>query len=149
MTDVIGWRIDDVVAQIRGKKDTQVRLEYIPAESGVDGKHAQVTITRQKVKLEEQAAKAETITLPAADGQPERRIGVVKLPAFYQDFEGRRRNPNGYTSATRDIAKLLAQFKADGISGWSWTAEQRRRFRWTRRGADRPVHRQGAGGAGA
>ncbi|MET0809210.1 MAG: carboxy terminal-processing peptidase, partial [Pseudoxanthomonas sp.] len=117
MTDVIGWRIDDVVTQIRGKKDTQVRLEYIPAESGVDGKHAQVTITRQKVKLEEQAAKAETITLPAVDGQPERRIGVVKLPAFYQDFEGRRRNPNDYTSATRDIGKLLAQFKADGIAG--------------------------------
>ncbi len=117
MTDVIGWRIDDVVTQIRGKKDTQVRLEYIPAESGVDGKHAQVTITRQKVKLEEQAAKAETITLPATEGQPERRIGVVKLPAFYQDFEGRRRNPNDYTSATRDIGKLLAQFKADGVTG--------------------------------
>ena len=117
MTDVIGWRIDDVVAQIRGKKDTQVRLEYIPAETGVDGKHQQVTITRQKVKLEEQAAKAETITIPAANGEPERRIGVVKLPAFYQDFEGRRRNPNDYTSATRDIAKLLAQFKADGLDG--------------------------------
>ncbi|MCY7312727.1 MAG: carboxy terminal-processing peptidase [Pseudoxanthomonas sp.] len=117
MTDVIGWRIDDVVAQIRGKKDTQVRLEYIPAESGVDGKHAKVTITRQKIKLEEQAAKGETITIPAANGQPARRIGVVKLPAFYQDFEGRRRNPNDYTSATRDIAKLLAGFKASGVDG--------------------------------
>ena len=69
------------------------------------------------MKLEEQAAKAETITIPAANGEPERRIGVVKLPAFYQDFEGRRRNPNDYTSATRDIAKLLAQFKADGLDG--------------------------------
>jgi C-terminal processing protease CtpA/Prc len=46
MTDVIGWRIDDVVAQIRGKKDTQVRLDVHPAEAGIDGKHAQVTITR-------------------------------------------------------------------------------------------------------
>ena len=117
MTDVIGWRIDDVVAQIRGKKDTQVRLEYIPAESGVDGKHALVTITRQKVKLEEQAAKSEVISLPALNGEPARRIGVVKLPAFYQDFEGRRKNPNDYTSATRDIAKLLAKFKADNIDG--------------------------------
>ena len=117
MTDVIGWRIDDVVAQIRGKKDTQVRLEYIPAETGLDGKHAQVTITRQKVKLEEQAAKAETITIPGASGQPARRIGVVKLPAFYQDFEGRRRNPNDYTSATRDIARLLAGFKVSGVDG--------------------------------
>ncbi|MEL1265498.1 carboxy terminal-processing peptidase [Pseudoxanthomonas putridarboris] len=117
MTDVIGWRIDDVVAQIRGKKDTQVRIEYIPAETGIDGKHTLVTITRQKVKLEEQAAKAETITLPASASEPERRIGVVKLPAFYQDFEGRRRNPNDFNSATRDIAKLLAQFKADGVDG--------------------------------
>jgi carboxyl-terminal processing protease len=117
MTDVIGWRIDDVVAQIRGKKDTQVRLEYIPAESGIDGKHALVTITRQKVKLEEQAAKAEIITAPAANGEPARRIGVIKLPAFYQDFEGRRRNPDDYTSATRDISKLLAQFKTDGVDG--------------------------------
>ncbi len=117
MTDVIGWRIDDVVAQIRGKKDTQVRIEYIPVEAGIDGKHTQVTITRQKVKLEEQAAKAETITLPATGGEPQRRIGVIKLPAFYQDFEGRRRNPNDFNSATRDIAKLLAQFKTQGVDG--------------------------------
>ena len=117
MTDVIGWRIDDVVAQIRGKKDTQVRIEYIPVEAGIDGKHQTVTITRQKVKLEEQAAKAETITLPADTSGPARRIGVIKLPAFYQDFEGRRRNPNDFNSATRDIAKLLAQFKAQGVDG--------------------------------
>ena len=117
MVDVIGWRIDDVVEQIRGKKDTQVRLEYLPAESGVDGKHAQVTITRQRIKLEEQAAKAETIVLPAANGEPARRIGVVKLPAFYQDFEGRRKNPNDYTSATRDIGKLLAKFKTEHVDG--------------------------------
>ncbi|KRG71571.1 carboxy terminal-processing peptidase [Pseudoxanthomonas dokdonensis] len=117
MEDVIGWRIDDVVAKIRGKKDTLVRLEFLPVEEGVDGKHSMVTITRDKIKLEEQAAKAETITLPAHDGQPERRIGVVKLPAFYQDFEGRRRNPNDYTSATRDVSRLLTQFKADKVDG--------------------------------
>jgi carboxyl-terminal processing protease len=117
LTDVIGWRIDDVVAQIRGKKDTQVRLEYIPAESGIDGKHVQVTITRQKVKLEEQAAKSETINLPALNGEPARRIGVIKLPAFYQDFEGRRRNPNDYTSATRDVGRLLTQFKGQDVDG--------------------------------
>ena len=117
MTDVIGWRIDDVVAQIRGKKDTQVRIEYIPVEAGIDGKHAQITIVRQKIKLEEQAAKSEIISLPANAGEPARRIGVIKLPAFYQDFEGRRRNPNDFNSATRDIAKLLAQFKTQNVDG--------------------------------
>ncbi len=115
--DVIGWRIDDVVAKIRGKKDTQVRLEFIPAEEGVDGKHHHVTLTRQKVRLAEQAAKGETMTLPGTAGEPERRIGIIKLPTFYQDFEGRRRNATDYASATRDVAKLLAGFKADKLDG--------------------------------
>jgi carboxyl-terminal processing protease len=115
--DVIGWRIDDVVAKIRGKKDTQVRLEYIPGGAGIDGAHRILTLTRQKVRLAEQAAKAETISLPATDGKPPRRIGIIKLPAFYQDFEGRRRNANDYASATRDVAKLLAGFKTDKLDG--------------------------------
>ena len=115
--DVIGWRIDDVVAKIRGDKNTQVRLEYIPAGAGVDGKHRMVTLTRQQVRLEEQAAKGETIELPATGNQPARKIGVVKLPGFYQDFEGRRRNAANYASATRDVAKLLAGFKADKVDG--------------------------------
>ncbi|KAF1708116.1 tail-specific protease [Pseudoxanthomonas kalamensis DSM 18571] len=117
MVDVIGWRTDDVAEIIRGKKGTQVRLEYIPVASGIDGDHRQVVITRQKVKLEEQAAKAETITLPAEGDAPQRQIGVIKLPAFYQDFAARRKNPNDYNSATRDVARLLAQFKTDGVDG--------------------------------
>ncbi|MBN8797057.1 MAG: carboxy terminal-processing peptidase [Stenotrophomonas nitritireducens] len=115
--DVIGWRIDDVVAKIRGAKDTQVRLEFIPAAEGVDGKHRMVTLTRQKVRLAEQAAKGETMTIPGAGGEPERRIGIVKLPTFYQDFEGRRRNAADYASATRDVSRLLAGFKADKLDG--------------------------------
>ena len=117
LEDVIGWRIDDVVAKIRGKSDTQVRLEFIPAEEGVDGKHHTLVLTRQKVRLAEQAAKGETLTIPAKDGEPERKVGVIKLPTFYQDFEGRRRNAADYASATRDVAKLLAGFKADKLDG--------------------------------
>lgn len=115
--DVIGWRIDDVVAKIRGKPSTQVRLEYIPAEDGANGKHRHVLLNRAKVRLSEQAAKGETLSLPATDGQPARRIGVIKLPTFYQDFEGRRRNASDYASATRDVARLLAGFRADGVDG--------------------------------
>ena len=115
--DVIGWRIDDVVAKIRGKPDTQVRLEFIPAAEGINGKHRFVVLDRAKVRLSEQAAKGETLEIPASEGQPARRVGVIKLPAFYQDFEGRRRNAADYASATRDVARLLAGFKADGIDG--------------------------------
>jgi len=115
--DVIGWRIDDVVAKIRGTKGTQVRLEYVPAESGIDGEHRTVTITRQRVQLAEQAAKSKTYTIPAHGDMPARLIGVIELPTFYQDFEGRRRNGSDYTSATRDVARLLGEFKAKGVDG--------------------------------
>lgn len=115
--DVIGWRIDDVVAKIRGKANTEVRLEYIPAAAGLDGSHRTLVLTRQKVRLSEQAAKGETITLPATGEAPQRRIGVIKLPGFYQDFDARRRGVTDYASATRDVAKLLAGFKADKVDG--------------------------------
>ncbi|MBO9716487.1 MAG: carboxy terminal-processing peptidase [Pseudoxanthomonas sp.] len=115
--DVIGWRIDDVVAKIRGTKGTQVKLQFIPAESGIDGEHRTVVLTRQRVQLAEQAAKSKTYTIPAQGNTPERLIGVIELPTFYQDFEGRRRNGNDYTSATRDVARLLAEFQAKGVHG--------------------------------
>jgi carboxyl-terminal processing protease len=115
MTDVVGWRIDDVVDLIRGPKDSYVRLDVLPAEAGTDGKHELVTIARQKVKLEEQAAKSSTIEVP--DGDHTRRIGVITLPTFYQDFEGRRRDEADYRSATRDVQKLLAKLKQDKVDG--------------------------------
>ena len=117
MKDVVGWRIDDVVDLIRGPKNSQVRLDVVPAEAPLDSKPMRVVITRQKIRLEEQAAKAETITVPASGDVPAKRIGVIKLPAFYQDFEGRRRNAADYASATRDVAKLLAQFRTQKVDG--------------------------------
>jgi carboxyl-terminal processing protease len=117
MEDVVGWRIDDVVEKIKGPKGTQVRLDIIPPQAGLDSKPNLLTLTRARIRLEEQAAKSKLIDLPAANGEPARRIGVIDLPAFYQDFE-RRRDENGdYASATRDVKKLLAQFKAQGVDG--------------------------------
>ena len=117
MKDVVGWRIDDVVQLIRGAANSQVRLDVVPAEAMLDSKPSRLVITRAKVRLEDQAAKAETITLPAAEGMPARRIGVIKLPGFYQDFEARRRLDGDYASATRDVARLLAQFRAQKMDG--------------------------------
>lgn len=117
MKDVIGWRIDDVVAQIRGAAGTQVRLDVVPAEAPLDSKPQQLLLTRAKVRLEDQRAKAETIVVPATGAAPARRIGVVKLPGFYQDFEARRRGDQTYASATRDVAKMLADFRAQKVDG--------------------------------
>ncbi|MCD9006071.1 carboxy terminal-processing peptidase [Luteimonas sp. XNQY3] len=118
MEDVIGWRIDDVVEKIKGPKDTQVRLDVIPAEATLDSEPVRITLTRARVRLEEQAAKAETLTLPAdTEGGREKQIGVIKLPAFYQDFEGRRNRDGEYASATRDVARLLEEFKTKQVDG--------------------------------
>ncbi|MFZ5607130.1 MAG: carboxy terminal-processing peptidase [Pseudomonadota bacterium] len=117
MKDVVGWRIDDVVALIRGAADTQVRLDVVPAEAPLDSKPIQLLLTRAKVRLEDQRARAETIVVPASVGQPARRIGVIKLPGFYQDFEARRRGEKNYASATRDVARMLAGFRAQKVDG--------------------------------
>jgi carboxyl-terminal processing protease len=76
-----------------------------------------VALTRDKIKLTEQAAKAKTILIPATEQMPAKRIGVVELPGFYQDFEARRGNSDDYASATRDVARLLAQFRAQKVDG--------------------------------
>ncbi|MFZ5658127.1 MAG: carboxy terminal-processing peptidase [Pseudomonadota bacterium] len=117
MEDVVGWRIDDVVAKIRGAKGTRVRLDIVPAEAPLDAKPNRVAIVRERVRLEDQAAKAEVIEIPGANGTPASKIGVIKLPTFYQDFEARRRNARDYASATRDVARLLGVLRQQGVDG--------------------------------
>ncbi|MES2017235.1 MAG: carboxy terminal-processing peptidase [Pseudomonadota bacterium] len=108
-TEVLGWRIDDVVALIRGAKDSVVRLDVLPADAGPDGKHTTVSLIRKKINMEEQSAKKSIIEVP--DGALKRRVGVISLPTFYLDFDARRRGDKDYKSATRDVAKILAELK--------------------------------------
>ncbi|WP_426701021.1 carboxy terminal-processing peptidase [Rhodanobacter sp. Col0626] len=115
LTDVIGWRLDDVVNQIRGKKDTTVRLEILPADAGLDGKHEVVSLVRKKVSIEESAAKKKIIDIK--DGDVTRKIGVIDLPTFYSDFGARSAGDKDYKSATRDVAKLLGELKTAGVQG--------------------------------
>lgn len=115
ITDVIGWRLDDVVNRIRGKKDTTLRLEILPAETGLDGKHEIVTLVRKKVSIEEQAAKKKIIDV--TDHGVTRKIGVIELPSFYSDFAARSRGDKNYKSATRDVAKLIGELKLAGVQG--------------------------------
>lgn len=115
MVDVVGWRLDDTVALIRGTSDTVVRLDVLPADSLRDGKHVQISIVRKKISLEEQAAKKNIITVDS--GGKAKRIGVIALPGFYQDFEARQRGDRDYRSATRDVARILQELKAEKVDG--------------------------------
>ena len=113
MTDVVGWRINDVVDLIRGNKGTQVVLEVLPAAAGVDGKQERVTLVRDKINVAQQAAKKTIIQ--TKNGGVTRQVGVISLPVFYLDFDARTRGDAEFKSATRDVAKLLEELKKDNV----------------------------------
>ena len=113
LTDVVGWRINDVVDLIRGSKGSQVVLEILPAAAGLDGKLERVSLVRDKISVAQQAAKKSIIQTKA--GGVTRQVGVISLPVFYLDFDARNRGEADYKSATRDVARLLAELKRDNV----------------------------------
>jgi carboxyl-terminal processing protease len=113
--DVVGWRLDDVVSLIRGERETVVRLEVLPVDTGLSGPARVIDITRDEVKLEEQAAYSEVIEVP--NGDEMRRIGVINLPVFYVDFQGRARNEPNFRSSTLDTRRLINELVEEGIDG--------------------------------
>ncbi len=115
MTDVVGWRIDDTVALIRGPADTIVMLDVIPADASPDSAHKQVLLVRKKISLEDQAAKKSILSL--VDKGAPYRIGLISLPTFYEDFEARRKGELDYKSAARDVSRLLVELKTEKVDG--------------------------------
>jgi carboxyl-terminal processing protease len=114
IVDVIGWRIDDVVALIRGAKDTSVRLEYIPA-NGDSSNTKIIKILRDKVKLEDKSAQSKILEVEQSGKTLS--IGVIEIPAFYMDFEAyRARDPN-FKSTTRDVYNLIKELKDSKVDG--------------------------------
>jgi len=113
IVDVVGWRLTDVVDLIRGPKETTVRLQVLPSHAGATPKI--VTLMRNQVQLEEQAAKAKTIDVK--DGERTRRIGVITLPTFYVDFAAADAGVKDYRSTTRDVRRLIAELDKQGIDG--------------------------------
>lgn len=115
MVDVIGWRLDEVVKLIRGPKGTVVRLQILPAVEGLNALPTEISLVRDKIKLEEQAAKKEIIKVNKDNRQY--NIGVITIPTFYMDFEeAQKGNPN-YRSTTRDVKNLITQLESEGIDG--------------------------------
>ena len=115
IVDVVGWRIDDVVELIKGPKGTTVKLEILPAETGVNGASKIITLVREKIKLEDMEAKSEIV--PIKKNGVEYNIGVITLPSFYMDFEAYQKGDSNYTSTTRDVKRLVKELEAQGIDG--------------------------------
>ncbi len=115
IVDVVGWRLDDVVDLIRGPADSIVRLQVIPADAMPGSGENVIALTRGQVKLEEQAAKSDIVTVPH-EGR-EWRIGVIEVPSFYRDYRALSSGDKDFTSTTRDVKRLIGELEDDGIDG--------------------------------
>lgn len=115
MEDVVGWRLQDVVDKIRGPKNSVVRLQILPKSAGTDAVPRTISLVRNEIKLEDQAAKAYVLDdLPQARGL---RIGVLELPGFYRDFRAESEGNKEFRSTTRDVQNLLEDLKRKGVDG--------------------------------
>lgn len=115
MVDIIGWRVDDVVKLIKGPKGTKVRLQFLPAASGVNGPPVEITLVRDKIKLEDQRAKKNVIDYQH-DGR-NLKLGVITLPSFYLDFEAYKNGDPNYTSTSHDVQKLIKELQVERVDG--------------------------------
>jgi len=103
MVNVVGWRLDEVVELIKGPKGSKVTLEIQSSQASADGSSKLVTLVRDEIRLEDQAAKSEIIESSAA-GYEERKLGLISIPSFY----------NGLSA---DVKKLLEGFENQSIEG--------------------------------
>ncbi|HSH57292.1 MAG TPA: carboxy terminal-processing peptidase, partial [Halomonas sp.] len=115
MVNVVGMRLDSVVELIRGPKGSVVRLDVVPAQAVDMTRSKEVQITRDTVKLEDQAAQSEVLELEHDDGV--HRVGVITVPTFYVDFDAWQAGDEEYRSTTRDVAKEIAALQSQDIEG--------------------------------
>jgi len=111
--DVVGWRIDEVVQLIRGEAGTKLELEIIPAKTEDLSDRKWVLLTREEVKLEEQAAKSLIVDVPYNEGNF--KIGIIDLPAFYIDFNAWRNKDPNFRSSSKDVEEILNQFTLNNV----------------------------------
>ena len=113
--DVIGWRLDEVVQLVRGEKGSYVRLQIESADTKA---LKIVTLLREQVKLEDQAAKSTIIYVPSSSTSGKfKKIGIINVPAFYMNFEAYREGEKDFRSTTRDVMGLLDELKKSGVDG--------------------------------
>ncbi|WP_082567999.1 carboxy terminal-processing peptidase [Pelomonas sp. Root1217] len=115
MEDVVGRRLDDTVALIRGMKGSTVRLDVLPADSGPDAPNRTVVLVRNTITVQDSAAKAKIYSVTTGAGK--RLVGVITLPSFYEDTDALRKGDKDYRGAANDVGKLLFDMKAQKVDG--------------------------------
>jgi len=111
IVDVVGWRIDDVVALIRGEKGSVVRLEV----SSATNSPKIISIVRDRVKLEEKSAQSKVLDIQSGDLSY--KLGVIEIPTFYMDFEAYRKKDPNFKSSSRDVYRILQGLQKQNVDG--------------------------------
>jgi len=101
--DVIGWRLDDVVELIKGPKGTKVRLQVLSGGAEDDASTKIVSIIRDKIKLEDRAAKSE-IYYELQEDKTSKKLGVITIPSFYNNL-------------SRDVKVEIKKLKDEKVEG--------------------------------
>ncbi len=117
---VIDMRLNNVVQLIRGKRGTKVGLQILrKTKKGFDT--LKLVIVRDKIILKDGEARKQIFVHPSPEenktAQETNRIGVIKLPSFYVDFNDRRKNPKNYKSSSRDVKNHLKEFVRENVDG--------------------------------
>lgn len=117
IVDVVSWPLADVVDRIRGPKGSTIRLKLLPGNAPAGSPPKVIRLVRDKIKLEEQAAKSSVVEVPV--GGKTRRFGVIDLPTFYLDSAGLAQNLPDYRSTTRDVRRLIGELTSTdgGVDG--------------------------------
>lgn len=105
--NVVEWDLRDVVRLIRGKKGTKVRLKILRNRKGKTEHHT-VTLVRDKIKLEDEAAQL-TYMNKEVNGV-KRKVGIINLPSFYASSKGDR-------SSARDVKNLIKKARSENVDG--------------------------------
>ncbi|WJG07659.1 carboxy terminal-processing peptidase [Aliiglaciecola sp. LCG003] len=100
--DIVGWRLDEVVELIKGPKGSIVKLQVVKgsSESAVP---VVVSLTREKIKLEDRAAKSEVYT-PKTGPHAGEKLGVITIPSFYNNLHS-------------DVKNEITKLKKDEVTG--------------------------------
>jgi carboxyl-terminal processing protease len=112
LTDVVGWRLDDVVQLIRGKGGTEVRLQILPAGAAPGSELKPVALTRGKITLENQAVKQEARAIEVGDRTL--HVGIITVPGFYEDNDARNAGDPNYRTTSRDVRRAITELQAKG-----------------------------------
>ena len=115
MTDVVSWRIEDVVKLIRGPKGSTVHLQILPA-ANPSGPARTLSLVRDRIDLDDQSASGRILETRAGNGSTA-RVGIIDIPSFYLDIAGRNAGRADYRSTSRDVRRLIAELLPEGIDG--------------------------------